>query len=207
MRPLTEEIPKPLLKVDGKTFLDIIFDALPETVNETIIVIGYQGEKIKSYLGDKYRGRKITYVVQQELNGTGNAVLLTQKYFAPDERFLIFYGDELFFKSDVEDCLKHEFSWLCWEVANPRASGIATISQDGYITAVVEKPDKPQSKIGVGGLMVINTDIFNYEPEKHQTGEYYLTSMMNGFVKDHRVRAVIGVNRPSFSAPKDIESR
>ncbi len=204
MHHLTEETPKPLLKVSGKTFLDIIFDALPEEVNEIIVVIGYQGEKIKSYLGDNYRGRKIHCVVQRELSGTGKAVLLTKEYFNPGERFLIFYADELISKTDVKDCLTHEFSWLCWKVADSKASGIATISQDGFITKITEKPKSPESNLGVTGLLVVNTDIFQYAPEAHETGEYYLTSMMNGFVKDHKVYPVIGANRPSFSTPEDL---
>lgn len=204
MRHLTAELPKPLLKVGGKTFLDIIFDSLPENVNEALVVIGYQGEKIKAHLGNSYNGRGIRYVIQQELNGTGGAVLLLKNYFSPKERFLIFYADEIISRGDVEKCLEYEFSWLCWEVASPKAGGIAAISKEGLIAEVAEKPENPKSKIGVDGLMVVNADIFNYIPEKHETGEYYLTSMMNQFLKDHKVRAVMGANRPSFSSPEDI---
>ncbi len=204
MRHLTEELPKPLLKVGGKTFLDIIFDSLPENVNEAIVVIGYQGEKIKAYLGNTYKGRRIRYVVQTELNGTGGAVLLLKNYFSSKERFLVFYADEIISRGDVEKCLEYEFSWLCWEAANPKAGGIPTISKEGLIAEVTEKPENPKSKIGVCGLMVVNADIFKCVPEKHETGEYYLTSMMNQFVKDHKVYAVIGVKRPSFSSPEDL---
>lgn len=203
MRHLTDETPKPLLKVGDRTFLDIVFDALPDSVDEIIVVIGYQGEKIKAYLGNHYKGKRVCYVIQKELNGTGGAVLLTKDYFQPGEKFLIIYGDELLFPEDVQNCLKHELSWLCWQVENPRASGIAII-ENGFITEIVEKPQNPKSNLGATGLMLVNFDIFNYLPEKHETGEYYLTSMMNKFVKDHKVYAVIGSNRPSFSKPDDL---
>lgn len=206
MRHLTEEIPKPLLKVGGRAFFDIIFDVLPATVNEIIAVIGYRGDKIKNYLGDVYKGRKINYVVQKDLSGTGNAVLLTKNYFQPDERFLIFYGDEIFYKEDVKNCLAHELSWLCWEFTDPKAGNTVSISKEDFIVNVIEKPKNPTTKIGAGGLMLVNADLFNYAPEKHETGEYYLTSMMNKFIKDHQVSAVIGKNRPSFSSPEDISA-
>ena len=55
--------------------------------------------------------------------------------------------------------------------------------------------------------MAVNADIFGYTPDRHETGEYYLTSMMNKFVKSHNVRAVIGANRPSFSTPEDLDKK
>lgn len=204
MRHLTDEVPKPLLKFNEKTFLDYIFDSLTEEINEAILVIGYMGDKIKEYLGENYKGRKIHYIVQEELSGTGNAVLLTKHLFTEAERFLIFYADELISKNDVEKCLENEFAWLCWEVENPKASGIVTVSSEGFITEIVEKPQEPKSSLGGGGLMLVNSDLFNYIPEKHETGEYYLTSLMNKFVKEHNVKAVIAKNRPSFTSPEDI---
>lgn len=204
MRHLTDEMPKPLLSVGGRTFLDHIFDALTDGIKEAIVVVGYQGNKIRNYLGNNYKGRAVHYVVQEKLDGTGCAVLLTRSFFAEGERFFIFYGDEIIGRSDVEKCLEYEYSWLCWEVERPEASGIVTFSPQGFITEVIEKPCEPQSKMGGAGLMLVNTDIFRYAPMKHETGEYYLTSTMNQFVKDHRVRAVIGSNRLSFTSPEDI---
>lgn len=204
MRSLTDETPKPLLSVGGRTFLDHIFDALTDAIREVIVVVGYQGDKIKNYLGDNYKGRAVRYVVQEKLDGTGRAVLLARPFFAEGERFLIFYADEIIGRADVEKCLEHEYSWLCWEVEKPEASGIITLSLEGLITEVVEKPRRPKSRMAGAGLMLVNADIFQYEPAEHETGEYYLTSMMNQFVKDHRVRAVIGSNRLSFSSPEDI---
>ena len=66
LRPLTFKIPKPLLKISGKTFLERIIDALPFFLNEIIIVVGYKKEQIKKFLGEKYKNRKIYYVVQKK---------------------------------------------------------------------------------------------------------------------------------------------
>jgi len=65
LRPLTENCPKPLVEVGGKTLLDHIVGALPSSVDELIIVTGYLGEMIEAYCGTEFHGRKVTYVTQK----------------------------------------------------------------------------------------------------------------------------------------------
>ena len=49
LKPLTDNIPKPLVRVGGKTLLDHIVESLPSAVEEVIFVTGYMEEKIKEY--------------------------------------------------------------------------------------------------------------------------------------------------------------
>ncbi len=204
MRPLTLETPKSLLKVGGKTFLDHIFDALPEEVSEVIVVVKYLGDKIRSYLGGEYGGRKIVY---QDGTGRGTAIdfLECRSFFKENERFLIIYGDEIPTKKEIRECLSYPLSWLCCWTETPQVSGIADFHLEGQITGVVEKPENPKSNWAACGVILVNTDLFSFAPELHTNGEYYLTSMMDKFVKKYRVQAVkTGVCR-SFTSPGDLE--
>ncbi len=119
LRPLTFKTPKPLLKIGGKTFLERIIGALPSFVNEIIIVVGYKKEQIKKFFGKKYKNRKIHYVIQKKLNGTGRALLLTQKYFKEKEKFLILNADELLTPKEIKGCFSKEFSWISLRIKNP----------------------------------------------------------------------------------------
>ena len=205
MRHLTEETPKPLLKVNNKTFLEIIFDSLPPEVDEVVVVVKYLGDKIRQFLGDKFKGRKVSYAEGSD-KGSAYSFLAAKPFIKAGERFITFYADELITKEDVAACLAYGFRWLCWEVADPRASNNLTLTPDGFITGIIEKPSHPTSNLVAGGLMIANSDIFSYVPEKHSTGEYYLTSLMDKFVKEHKVKAVIRNHRPSFSTPEDINA-
>lgn len=205
MRPLTLDIPKPLIKVAGKTLLDGILDALPDSIIEIIIVVGYKGDQIKNYLGDFARGKKIHYVWQEKQTGTADAVFLTKNFFKGGERFFVIYGDELTTRNQVKECLKHEFSWLCHKMADARHSGVAEMNSEGRIVNIEEKPEHPQSNLVVGGVMLVNADIFKYKPTLHRNGEYYLTSMMTGFIKDHIVKVVVGFANLGFTSPEDIK--
>lgn len=207
MGVLTKSKPKPLLKVGGKTFLDHIFNVLPHTVTEVVVVIGYGGKQIQRYLGRNYKGRKITYVWQKKLTGTAFAFLLTKDCFnvALKERFFIFYADEFATRQEIKKCLSYEFSWLCHRVSGLRQTGVVELSKDRRIVRVRERPKKFKSDLAAGGVMIVNSDLFKYRPVRHNDGEYYLTSMLNKFLKTHNVYAVIGRPDLYFAQPADID--
>ena len=69
---------------------------------------------------------------------------------------------------------------------------------------VVEKPENP-SDMGVAGIMVVNSLIFNYIPVRHSNGEYYLTSLMNDFLKIKMFTLYMENKRPPFLSPDEIE--
>lgn len=207
MRPFTLKKPKPLVVVGGKTFLEHILDALPAEVNEIIVVIGYKREMIQKFLGGSYENKKIDYVVNRKIHlGTAHSFILTRPYFKKNERFMIIYADELVTKKEVKNCLAHKFSWLSRYADIPEKSAVATISSSGRIMAVTEKPKKPKSNLVVGGVMVVNSDIFKCRPIRHRNGEYFVTSMMNKFIKNHKVIAVSGENNLYFTTAKDVDN-
>lgn len=205
LSPLTLKTPKPLLKIGGKTFLERIIDALPPLANEIIIVIGYKGGQIKKFFGAEYRNRKIRYVVQKKLNGTGSALLLTKKYFRERERFLILNADELLTKKEVKGCFSRKFSWLSRRIKNPQQSAVAIISKARKIVAITENPALKKSDAVVAGMMIVDSDIFKYKPMRGRKGEYRVESMMNKFIKSHDVFAVFGENKVEKISPRNLE--
>lgn len=206
MSPLTESVPKPLVVVDGRPILEHLICALPEEVDNLVLVVGYKQEMIREFLGDKYMGKAVTYVEQPELNGTAGAVLRTQHLFSdPKERFMIIYGDEIPTVGEVAECLQHEYSWLCHEISSVILTGVADIDAEGCIRGVVENRDgKEPPYVSAGGLMVVNASLFKYKPQKHKTGEYYVTSMLDQFLQENKMKAVIGRKDLYFTSEEDV---
>jgi len=205
MRPLTDDTPKPLLKVAGKTFLDHIFDAFPPEIDEAVLAVGYLGDKIREYCGSRFKGRTIRYA-EGSLLGNAYSFLAARPFVEEGERFVVIYGDELVQRSELEACLKHPYAWLCYEVADPRKSGIATIDHAGRILEVVEKPERPSSSWAATGIAVADADLFGYAPEQYRGGDYYFSTLMNKFLKDHVVMAVrSSLSRPQLTCPEDLE--
>ena len=94
LRPLTEDVPKPLLPVAGKPVMEFIVDQLREVgVKRIHVATHYQAEKIMDHFGDgKAFGVDIEYVPESEPLGTGGALGLLR---APSETTFIINGDIL----------------------------------------------------------------------------------------------------------------
>ena len=59
LRPLTDTMPKCLLKVGGRTLLERIVDAMHQAgISEFVVVTGYRGEMIRDYLTSHFNASK-----------------------------------------------------------------------------------------------------------------------------------------------------
>ena len=87
LKPLTDSIPKSLIEVNGSPIIEQTLKALPSSVHEIFIVVGHLKEKIKEHLGNEWDGKKIYYIEQDELDGTGSALhLVTSRLH---EKFIV----------------------------------------------------------------------------------------------------------------------
>jgi NDP-sugar pyrophosphorylase family protein len=94
LRPITDTIPKSMVPVKGKPFLEYQINLLKKNnINNIVICIAYLGEKIEDYFGDgKKFGVSIVYAKEKSgPNGTG-AALKNAEYFLEKE-FLLLNGD------------------------------------------------------------------------------------------------------------------
>lgn len=94
LRPLTERIPKALVEVAGRPFVDWQLELLAAAgIKRVIFCVGYLGEMIEAHVGDGARfGLEVAYSYDgPTLLGTGGA--LRQALPLLGEEFLALYGD------------------------------------------------------------------------------------------------------------------
>ena len=103
LRSITnDEIPKPMVPVDGKPLLEYQVEALKEYgIKKIVMIVGHLGEKIMEHFKDgKDFGVDIDYIVEKEPLGTAGAFYyLKDKTEARD--FLLVFGD-VFFDIDFD---------------------------------------------------------------------------------------------------------
>jgi choline kinase len=97
LAPLTDERPKGLIELGGRSLLARLLDGLQAAgVPETVLVVGYRQEMIRAALGSSHRSMALRYVVNAEFEkGPRLSLWAGRAAFARDDVFLA-DGDVLF---------------------------------------------------------------------------------------------------------------
>lgn len=156
LRPHTHTQPKALVPVAGKPILAHIVDSLVRAgFSDFIFIIGYLGDKIESFITEKYPAIKASFVVQEPREGTGHAVWLAHSQIAAGDDALIVLGDTIV-EFDVRAVTAQPYSLLgVKKVDDPRNFGVAEVGADGFITRLAEKPIIPKSNLALVGVYFI----------------------------------------------------
>ena len=158
MRPLTEHVPKPLIKVCGKPLLQHIAEALPSEIDEIILVVNYLEDQIRAYCGEEFCGRRVKYVTQANpAGGTGDALRCAEPLLRG--RFLFMYADDIHGAKTLKDVVSYPYAMLAAHSEEPQHFGVLELNDDGTLKSIHEKPEVPPSNlINIGG-MVLDTDM------------------------------------------------
>lgn len=204
MRPLTDTTPKPLLKIGGRTLLDYSFDALPNEIDEVIIVIGYLGEQIRAYLGETFHGRRIKYVVQEKLEGTARALWEARSLL--HDRFLVLMADDIYTKKDIEKCLAHEQAIMVMRTDTAGPGGKVSLNEKGGLEWVEEGKNHPAGSLVSIGAYLLSEKIFEYAPVKltDREGEWGLPQTVSKMARDLPVAVVEATRWLKITEPKDL---
>ncbi len=174
MLPLTKDVPKPLLTVQGKPILEYNLALLKRFgINEVIVSVGYLKEQVKERFGDGAAyGLRITYVDEDPEQPLGTAGPLRKaKERLEEGSFLVLNADEL---KDVN--LERMFrehlrtqataTIALTTVKDPSLFGVAMLDGE-RILRFVEKPahGTAPSKLINAGLYIFEPDVLEIIPE------------------------------------------
>lgn len=205
MKELTNEIPKPMLRVHGKPILEHILDGLRSAgIREIFIVTGYRAEVVESYFGDGSKwGARIAYGRQLVQDGTGKAPELAKEFVGVDN-FLLTYGDILVKPETYGQMIRRFDEGTFGGVIT--VTGSQDVTQGGLnffddrfcLTKLVEKPSQAQIEqlrreglLKPGDTAWYNAGIYIFRPvvfeftaklQKSPRGEYELTDAVNALV-------------------------
>jgi len=192
LRPLTDELPKTLIDVGGKPILQRTLEALPDAVDEAIVVIGHKGDLIRDrlfHLGTI--GRRIVAVEQSELKGTHDA-LFCAKNMLGGGPFLALNGDDLYAKADLER-LAVVSSWAVLAKTVPAPNPHSHLeTEGGFLKGIVPNKDStglPARRVYTGACLLDET-FFDLEPAELPNGECSLPHTLEKHLNKHPVQVV-----------------
>ncbi|VVB76015.1 Bifunctional protein GlmU [Candidatus Tiddalikarchaeum anstoanum] len=172
LRPITYEIPKPMVPIHGKPLLQHTVELLKKyDIRDIIISIGFLGEKIQEYFGNGSKfGVKISYVKEDEPLGTAGPLKIA-KPLLEDAHFVMINGDNLF-NIDLFDMISTHFengavaTIALTSVSDPTKFGVAQL-KGRKILKFIEKPklEEAPSNLINAGVYLFSPKIFDYLPE------------------------------------------
>ncbi len=223
--PLTKTLPKEMLPLFDKPLIDFILDEFEEAGIKDVIIITSRRKKVledyldrevelesvfekekKLHLLEKIRPRQMNFyfVRQQEMKGTGHALLLVRSLIQNDP-FMVAYPDDIVLSKpgltkimcDIYRKTGKNILAVRVEKENVSRYGVVQckdIESYTQITKIIEKPSKeeaPSNYVSIGRYLLL-PEIFDLLEEgfkKHKHGEYYHIDSINSLAAKGKVLA------------------
>jgi len=210
---LTRTIPKPMLNVGGRPFVEyLVWNLCRRGIRKVLFSVGYLHGQFRDYFGDGERfGLHIEYVVEQKPAGTGGALKLGKEKLDPV--FLVLNGDTLtdINYADLISVLLRTGSLASISLRKTSEKTIryGTVTLDGErVTSFSEKCDSGSVFLS-SGVYAVRRDILDYVPAGNASLERDVFRVLakqgllsgkafNGFFLD------IGVPESLRSAQRDV---
>lgn len=178
LRGLVDEIPKPMIRIQGKPILEHNILWLKQAgINDISINLHHLPDVIRQYFGHGTGwGVTLRYSYEPELKGTAGAVrkIVTELWgedFRREENFFVIYGDN-FCRFDLTPLIAfhHRKKALAtiglYEKQDVSQSGIVTLDDNSRVRRFIEKPNPRQiySHLVNAGVYLLRTGILKYVP-------------------------------------------
>ena len=171
LKPLTDDMPKPMVKINGKPILEYLIELLRKNdVKDILITLCHLPDFIKDYFGDGKRfGVNIKYFIENEPLGTVGALKKNSNFF--DSAFIVMYGDNL---TNID--LSHMIDFhrknngigtvaLHKKNVEERSSSYVKLDNKEKIEDFVERPTEEDFKKIKTDYITVNAGIYILEPE------------------------------------------
>ena len=208
MRELTNEVPKPMLRVHGKPILEHIITGIASAgIRDIFIVTGFKAETIEDYFGDGSKWQvRIAYGRQLVQDGTGKAPEIARGFIGASP-FLLTYGDILVkpgtYQQMVHRYNEDYFSGVLTVTGSQDVTkgGLVFFDDKFLLRRLVEKPNpeqiaemRQQGWLPPGATVWYNAGIYIFRPslfeytaklQKSIRGEYELTDAISALQAGH----------------------
>ena len=210
LRPLTHEVPKPMIIIRNKPFLYYQIIYLKRSgIKNILLLVGYLGDQIKNYFGDgSIFGLSIKYSEDKHCLGTGGAIKQAAQLL--DDSFFLIYGDSFLpieydkiFERFIENGKRGLL--VISHNSDPFARGNITIDKDSNIIRYEKDGSNSRLKYIDAGVGVLSKDILTFlgqheitSLEKEGFPELIKHKELAGFITDERfydIGTVAGLNK------------
>lgn len=196
--PVTKALSKQMVPVYDKPMIYYPMSVLMLAGIKDILIIStprdIEGFKELFKDGSKL-GLRIDYKVQEKPNGLAEAFIIGEDFIGKDSVAMIL-GDNIFYGPNLTKKLENAASLetgaviFGYYVNNPKAFGVVEFDNNGKVTSLEEKPEKPKSKYAVPGLYFYDNTVIEKAKKikPSDRGELEITDINKAYLEEDNLR-------------------
>jgi mannose-1-phosphate guanylyltransferase len=175
LRPLTNDIPKPMLPVVHRPMIVDMVDRLAAAgISDVVLALGFRPEPFAAAFVDGRHGDvRVHYAVEPEPLDTGGAIAFAARWAGIDDTFVVANGDvitdlDVSFLIDEHRRLGAAATIHLTPVDDPSAFGVVEMDDAGVVHRFVEKPrpgDTDSNLINAGTYVLEPSVLRLIEPD------------------------------------------
>jgi glucose-1-phosphate thymidylyltransferase len=199
--PITKGVSKQLLPVYDKPMIYYPLSVLMLAGIKEILIISTPEDlpNFEKLLGNgEDLGIKLSYKVQPSPDGLAQAFIIGKEFIGSDDVCLVL-GDNIFYGHGLTEMLQsarknveeeNKSTVFGYYVSDPERYGVAEFDEDGNVTSIEEKPEKPKSNYAVVGLYFYTNDVVQIAKEikPSQRGELEITTVNQEYLKRKKLK-------------------
>jgi len=214
LRPLTENVPKPMLPVNDRPLMELIIEQLSQAgIRQVNVTTHYKGQQIVDHFGDGQDfGVELNYINEDRPLGTAGALGLMK---TPQEPVLVINGDvltQLNFRAMFDYHREHQADLTVAVRKYDLNVPYGVIESDGaFVRGLVEKP--LLSFFVNAGIYLLEPSVHRYIPHGQR---FDMTDLIQRLLEEERPVVSfpvveywldIGLHADYKQAQEDIENR
>ncbi|HET9417828.1 MAG TPA: sugar phosphate nucleotidyltransferase [Chthoniobacterales bacterium] len=170
LRPLTDDLPKPLVPVFQKPLITFALDHLIDTgVNSFVINTHRLPELFRDFFRENnYTGRSVTLVHEPHLLDTGGGMKNIERFLGT--RPFVVYSGDILTDADLEPLIEEHFrakNDVTLGLRRNTGLGAGVVMRDGRISAI-SRESNPKENFDYANISVWNPEIFHRIPAKRK---------------------------------------
>lgn len=169
LRPLTKNIPKCLVDIDGTPLLEYWIKMLYDSgVFPLLVNLHHHANKVSRLIDNNPYKKYISTVLEESLLGTGGTLLINKKFFG-NKPFMLVHADNLSifdvhkfiesFRNRPKDCV---ITMMTFKTNTPNSCGIVETDARGCVQTFHEKVPNPPGNTANGAVYIVAPSIFEF---------------------------------------------
>lgn len=172
LQPLTDHIPKCLVRIEGKPLLEYWITMLCNGgIYPLLVNLHHHADKVAGFINNSQYKEFISTAYEEILLGTGGTLLKNRYFFdkKPKEPFMLVHADNLslfdvhaFVNSHQNRPAGCEMTMMTFKTTTPHTCGIVETNEKGCVQAFHEKVANPPGDMANGAVYIVEPSIFDY---------------------------------------------